>query len=345
MRLLSPGSMLQGTLDSVSAASSRQKGKCWRDAASQTPDLKSAPASGAAQLPNLSRLSQLPLERLWESSEGPKRSAQETTASAMDELNTVSQPQGSVAVSSRAEPSRHGLTRSHSAPLQSSQQRICSGETVSSYDFPRTGRAPAESDSTPSQPADVQPATAVAKQAELSLHNCSRLGTPNRTGKQIQFSRLSRTRERRTASPPQRSRMQAVGSPAPRSLLKGHQDESALPRGRASTRLGLDAAHEERRAEAQASRHGPRAVPEALQHVFTVCVQSLEGLERLRGHTVAPGDRCHISYTIPGRSLNPRLAQGAHAGGWYICALICCYCLTAHRHAQGVLQSQGDGSC
>ena len=91
--------------------------------------------------------------------------------------------------------------------------------------------------------------------------------------------------------------------------------------------------------EAQASMHASRAAAEAaqsLQHVFTVCVQSLEGLDRLRCHGVAPGDWCHISYTIPGRSLGLRLAQGSQGDRQCMCTLIC-FSLTAHRYALDVL--------
>ena len=102
----------------------------------------------------------------------------------------VRQLQRPVAVDSRAEQSWQGLTRSHSAPLQSSEQRTCAGQTASSS---RVGRAPAVSDSALPQPSELQHAAAAAKQAELSLHSCTQPGTPSRADKQARYSRLSQS--------------------------------------------------------------------------------------------------------------------------------------------------------
>ena len=335
MWLLSETLTLQGMLRAISAAVARQEGKCWRDAASQTHDIKSFPASDAAQLPELNTLRQTLPGRLSETSEVPERSAQRTGASARDEKNTVRQPQRPVAVDSRAEQSWQGLTRSHSAPLQSSEQRSCAGQTASPT---RVGRAPAESDSAPPQPAEVQHAAAAAKHA--ALHNCNETGTPSGTDKQACYSRLSRGRQMKAAPPPQSSHMQTAGSVPPCSCSEGRLDESALPVGHASKGHRSGAACEERAVEAHASMHASRAAPEAaqlVQHVFTVCVQSLKGLNRLRSHGAAPGDACHISYTIPGRSLGLRLARGTHVNCWCMCPLTCCW-LSAHRYALDLLQ-------
>ena len=291
-------------MHSVSAADARQQGKRWRDAASQTCDIESAPGWGAAQLPELSKSSQA----LLKTSAVPRHLAQKMGASARDEKNTIRQLQRPVAVDSRPEQSWKGLTRSHSAPLQSSEQRTCGDQTASSS---RIGRAPAESDSAPPLPAEVQHAAAAAKQAELSLHSGTQPETPSRADKQARYSRLSRARQMKAASPPKSCHMQAVGSISPRSRSEERLGESALPITHSTTRHRLGAADEEGCAEARAARHGSEAAPEAaqsLQHVFTVCVQSLEGLDRLHGHGVVPNDGCYISYILPGRSLCLRLA-------------------------------------
>ena len=343
MWLLSQSSILQGMLCPFSAADARQQHKCWRDAASQTHDIKSVPASGAAQLPKLSNLSLTPLERPSGANEMPTSTAQKMGASARDEKSTVRQLQGSVVVDSRAEQSRQGLTRSHSAPLQSREQRACAGQTASSS---RVGRTPAGSDSAPPQSAEVQHAAAAAEQAGLSLHSCTQPGTPNRADKQARYSRLSGTRQMEAPPPHKSSHMQAVHSVSTCSRSNGRQNRSALCMGHASTGHCSGAAHEERAAEARTARHGPEAAAEAaqsLQHVFTVCVQSLEGLDRLRGHGVAPSDGCYISYTIPGRSLGLRLAWGSQVDCRCMHALICRR-LTAHGSVLGVLRFQGDGT-
>ena len=313
MGLLSQRLILQGMLHSISAADAKQQDRCWRDAASQTHDIKSAPASGAAQLPELSQANQTLPKRLSGISKVPNSSAEEMRASARHEESAVRQPQRPVPCDSRTELSRQSLSRSHSAPLQSSVQRPCSGQTASSCGRPGIRKAPAES--------LVQRATAAAKQAELSLHSCGQPGTPHTADKQAQYSRLSRTRQTEANSPPKSRHMRRVGSVTHRSRSEGRLDESAFPGDLASTGHCSGTAHEERCAETQAGRHGCEAAPEAarhLQHVFTVCVQSLEGLDRLRGHGCAPGDACHISYTLPGRAL----------GCWWL--VLCAHLLPAH---------------